>query len=56
MAYIDELRNWIKDKSKNEAIKFLKNLLFLIEQDDYINWEKYNACEELLKELVVDDK
>lgn len=54
MAYIDDLRRWIKDKTDEEKIKYLKNLLFLIQQDNYMNREHYYACKNLLKELGVD--
>lgn len=50
--YKEELKEMIKGLPKEEAIKQLEQILFLIQQDDYMNWGRYYACKEMIKEAV----
>ena len=50
--YKEELKEMIKGLSEEETIKKLEQILFLIQQDDYMDWGRYYACKELLKELI----
>ena len=54
-AYKEELMDMIKGLSKEEAIKKLEYILFLIQQDDYMNWGRYYACKEMIKEVLGND-
>ena len=53
--YKEELMDMIKGLSKEEAIKELEQILFLIQQDDYMNWGRYYACKEMIKEVLKDE-
>ena len=53
--YKQELKEMIERKTKEEAIKKLENILFLIQQDNYMNWGRYYACKELINEVNVDE-
>lgn len=50
--YKEELKEMIKGLSKEEAIKKLEQILFLIQQDNYMNWGRYYACKELINEVL----
>ena len=54
--YKEELMDMIKGLSKEEAIKKLEYILFLIQQDDYMNWGRYYACKEMIKEVLENEK
>lgn len=49
--YYEELKERCKNMSKEEAIKELETVLFLIQQDDFMEWDKYYACKQLLDEM-----
>ena len=48
-------RRQIAGLSKQEAIERLEYILFLIQQDNYMNWSDYYACKELLEEVMQDE-
>ena len=54
--YKEELKEMIKGLSKEESIEKLEQILFLIQQDDYINWGRYYACKEMIKEVLENEK
>lgn len=49
--YKEYLRKRIAGKSKEEAIKELENIMFLLEQDNYLDRPSWYACKELVEEL-----
>lgn len=49
--YYEDLKERCKNMSKEEAIKELETILFLIQQDDFMEWGKYYACKQLLEEM-----
>ena len=49
--YYEELKERCKSLSKEEAIEKLETILFLIQQDDFMEWDKYYACKQLLEEM-----
>lgn len=49
--YYEDLKERCKSLSKEEAIKELETILFLIQQDDFMEWDKYYACKQLLEEM-----
>lgn len=49
--YKEYLRRRIAGKSKEEAIEELENIMFLLEQDNYLDRPSWYACKELVEEL-----
>lgn len=49
--YYEELKERCKSLSKEEAIEKLETILFLIQQDDFMEWDNYYACKQLLEEI-----
>lgn len=49
--YKEYLRRRIAGKSKEEAIKEIEHIMFLLEQDNYLDRESWYACKELVEEL-----
>lgn len=53
--HYEDYKRSIKGLTKEEAIKKLERFLFLIQQDNYMDWKCYKACKEVLEEVKNDD-
>ena len=49
--YVLDYRDRIEGKTKEEAIKILESCLFYLQLDDYMNWNRYYACKQVLNEV-----
>ena len=50
--YYNEWKTYIETLTKDQAIKELENLIFLLKQDNYIDRPKMYALEKLLDEVL----
>ena len=47
----ESLKERIKGKTKEEAIKWLEDHIFFIQQENYMDFKEYEASKRLLKEI-----